>query len=125
MFQENPVGVLDPTEISAGWELKDFSGFHYIYCSKPISHGTYCCYQKEQIAPHQLSMATLCVNTCWHILWVSLPTAVAVQAQYPDGKDGWEEAEDWSCSSYKNTQCLHVFLCSSRILCCKTPLPFC
>lgn len=58
MFQENPVRDLDPTEISASWALQPFSGFYCLYQSKPISHGMYSSYQKEQIATYQTSMAT-------------------------------------------------------------------
>lgn len=57
MFQENPVRDLGPTEITASRALNHSSGFHSFYHSKPISHGMYSSYQKEQIATHQLSMA--------------------------------------------------------------------
>lgn len=62
----------------------------------------------------------LCAHICWHILWVTLPTVGTERAQCPDGTRAWREAGDWS---YRNTQCLHVFLCF--LLFCKLLLWFC
>lgn len=57
-FKKTQLEVRILVKSMQGGALKHLPGFHYLYRSKLVSHRTYSSYQKEQIATHQLSVAT-------------------------------------------------------------------